>query len=75
MVKPTQISNSIKLLRFTHGEMTQGELGEKVGMTRQSIAAIEQGRYSPSLETAFAIAAVFKVPLEKVFHYPGNTAA
>lgn len=75
MVKPTRIGNSIKLLRFTHGEMTQSELGDKVGMTRQTIAAIEQGRYSPSLETAFAIAEVFKEPLENVFHYKSDAAA
>jgi len=75
VVKPARISNSIRLLRFTHDEMTQAELGRKVGMTRQSIAAIEQGRYSPSLETAFAIAEVFGLPLEKVFHYEGDAEA
>ena len=48
--------------------MTQGELGEKVGLTRQTIAAIEKGRYSPSLDVAFAIADVFGVTLEEVFH-------
>ena len=66
-MKPRRIENSIRLLRFTHGEMTQGELGEKVGLTRQTIAAIEKGRYSPSLDVAFAIADVFGVPLEAVF--------
>ena len=67
MVKPVKIDNCIKLLRFTHGEMTQGELGERVGLTRQTIAAIEKGRYSPSLEIAFAIADVFGVRLDEVF--------
>lgn len=60
-------SNTIRALRFLGGEMTQAELGEKVGVTRQTIAAIEQGKYSPSLEVAFRIAAVFDKPLEDVF--------
>ena len=51
------------------GEMTQGDLGDKVGVTRQTIAAIEQGKYSPSLEVAFRIARVFGKPLEEVFHW------
>jgi putative transcriptional regulator len=59
--------NDIKTLRFLAGEMTQGDLGEKVGVTRQTIAAIEQGKYSPSLEAAFRIARVFEKPLEEVF--------
>ena len=70
MVKPTQVTNSIRTLRFTHGEMTQAELAERIGVTRQTVIAIEQGRYSPSLETAFQIAHVFGVPLEDVFQYP-----
>lgn len=70
MVKPTRITNSIRALRFAAGEMTQAELAEQVGLTRQTIIAIEQGRYSPSLETAFQIANVFKVPLDAVFQYP-----
>lgn len=70
MVKPTKITNSIRALRFAHGEMTQAELADRVGVTRQTIIAIEQGKYSPSLEMAFRIARVFKVPLEEVFHYP-----
>ena len=70
MVKPTRITNSIRALRFAHGEMTQAELAERVGMTRQTIIAIEQGRYSPSLETAFQIARVFGVSLDDVFQYP-----
>jgi putative transcriptional regulator len=62
-----RLTNSIRTLRFHAGEMTQGELGEKIGVTRQTIAAIEQGKYSPTLETAFRIADVFGVPLEQVF--------
>lgn len=62
-----KITNRIKLLRFLADEMTQAELGERVGLTRQTIAAIEQGKYSPSLETAFRIAQVFDVPLNEVF--------
>ena len=70
MVKPTRVTNSIRTLRFTHGEMTQAELAERVDVTRQTIIAIEQGKYSPSLEMAFRIAAVFEVQLEEVFQYP-----
>lgn len=69
MVKPTTVTNQIRALRFAHGEMTQAELGKQIGMTRQTVIAIEQGRYSPSLETAFRIAQVFGVPLEDVFQY------
>jgi putative transcriptional regulator len=70
MVKPTKVTNSIRALRFAAGEMTQAELADRVGMTRQTIIAIEQGRYSPSLEVAFKIARVLNVPLDEVFHYP-----
>jgi len=70
MSKPTKITNSIRALRFAHGEMTQAQLAEQVGVTRQTIIAIEQGRYSPSLEMAFEIAQVFRVPLDEVFQYP-----
>jgi putative transcriptional regulator len=70
MVKPTRVTNSIRALRFAANEMTQAELADRVGMTRQTIIAIEQGRYSPSLEVAFKIARVFNVPLDEVFHYP-----
>jgi putative transcriptional regulator len=66
-------SNDIKTLRFLSGEMNQGELGAKVGVTRQTIAAIEQGKYSPSLEVAFRIAHVFGKPLEEVFHWEHET--
>lgn len=62
-------TNDIKTLRFLTGEMTQGDLGDKVGVTRQTIAAIEQGKYSPSLEVAFRIAHVFEKPLEEVFRW------
>jgi putative transcriptional regulator len=72
VVKPTRVTNSIRALRFAHGEMTQAELAERIGMTRQTVIAIEQGRYSPSLEVAFQIARVFSVPLDGVFHYPGT---
>ncbi len=65
-----RISNSVRTLRFHAGEMTQAQLAEKVGVTRQTIVAIEQGRYSPSLEVAFRIARVFGVGLEDAFHYP-----
>lgn len=60
-------TNQIKTLRFLSGEITQAELGDMVGVTRQTIAAIEQGKYSPSLEVAFRIAAAFGKPLEEVF--------
>lgn len=69
-VKPTRVRNDIRSLRFQHGEMTQAELAKAVGVTRQTIIAIEQGRYSPSLEMAFKIARVFGVALEAVFQYP-----
>jgi putative transcriptional regulator len=65
----TRIRNNIRTLRFHHGEMTQEDLGGRVGLTRQTIIAIEQSRYSPSLEAAFKIARVFGVPLEDVFQY------
>ena len=70
MVKPTRVTNVIRALRFRHGEMTQAELAERLGVTRQTVIAIEQGRYSPSLEMAFQIARVFGVPLDDVFQYP-----
>jgi putative transcriptional regulator len=72
MVKPTKITNTIRALRFAHGEMTQADLAGKVGVTRQTIIAIEQGRYSPSLEMAFQIARVFNVSLDEVFQYPDS---
>lgn len=65
----TRVRNTIRTLRFNRGEMTQQELADRVGLTRQTIIAVEQGRYSPSLEAAFKIARVFGVPLEEVFQY------
>jgi putative transcriptional regulator len=62
-----QIRNNVRKLRFNHDEMTQEQLAQKVGVTRQTIIAIEGGKYSPSLELAFRIALVFNVPLEEVF--------
>ena len=64
-----RVSNNIRKLRFFHDEMTQQELAEKVGVTRQTIIAMEKGHYSPSLELAFRIAFVFDSPLEEVFSY------
>jgi len=64
-----RIGNNIRKLRFFRNEMTQQQLAEKVGVTRQTIIAMEQDKYSPSLELAFRIAHVFEVPLEEVFSY------
>jgi len=64
-----QISNNIRTLRFHRGEMTQQQLAKAVGVTRQTIIAIESAKYSPSLELAFRIARVFEKPLEEVFSY------
>ena len=75
MGKPTRVTNDIRRLRFAHGEMTQAELAHTVGVTRQTIIAIEQGRYSPSLEMAFQIAAAFDVPLDQVFQYQDTEGA
>jgi putative transcriptional regulator len=65
------IANQIRRLRFEAGEMTQSQLAEKIGMTRQTVAAIEAGKYSPSLEAAFRIAAVFGVGIDEVFQWTG----
>lgn len=65
----SQISNNIRTLRFFNDEMTQEELAKKVGVTRQTIIAIEKQKYSPSLELAFRIAHAFGVPLEEVFSF------
>ena len=64
-----RISNQVRKLRFLADEMTQQELGERVGVSRQTIVAIEKGKYSPSLELAFRIAHVFQLPLQDVFSY------
>ena len=63
------ISNRIRILRFHNGEMSQAELGQRIGLTRQTIAAIEAGKYSPTLEAAFRIAQVFNVSLGEVFQW------
>jgi len=64
-----RIKNRIRRLRFDHNEMTQEELANKVGCTRQTIIALEQGKYVPSIELSFRIARAFEVPLEEVFQY------
>jgi putative transcriptional regulator len=66
------IINQIRLLRFMTGEMTQAELGARIGMTRQTVAAIEAGKYSPTLEAAFRIAQVFGKPLDAVFQWDAS---
>ena len=67
-----RIQNNIRKLRFHRSEMTQQQLAEKVGVTRQTVIAIEGDKYSPSLEVAFRIARVFGVPLEEVFQYESS---
>lgn len=71
MKGPPPIRNRIRELRFHAGEMTQAALAEKIGMTRQTIVAMEQGKYSPSLEAAFRIAVVFGVEITEVFQWEG----
>jgi len=66
-----KITNNIRRLRFDHSEMTQEDLANKVGCTRQTIIALEQGKYVPSIELAFKIAKVFRVNVEEVFKYEG----
>lgn len=61
------LTNTVRRLRFDAGEMTQAELAKCIGVTRQTVVAIEKGKYAPSLEVAFRIAAVFGKPLEEVF--------
>ena len=68
-MKQPMLNNRIRTLRFMNGEMSQAELGERIGVTRQTIAAIEAGKYSPTLEAAFRIAEVFDVPLDQVFSW------
>ncbi len=74
MVRATRVTNTVRTQRFLHGEMTQAELANRLGVTRQTVIAIEQGRYSPTLEMAFQIARVFGVPLDDVFQYPDDEA-
>ena len=64
-----KVRNNVRKFRFNHDEMTQEQLAAKVGVTRQTIIAIEGGKYAPSLELAFKIALVFGVPLQEVFSY------
>lgn len=68
------VRNRIRTLRFEAGEMSQAELGKRIGLTRQTVAAIEAGKYSPSLEAAFRIAEVFGVPLDAVFSWEEGAA-
>ena len=70
-----RLVNCLRLLRFMASEMTQAELGERIGVTRQTIAAIEAGKYSPTLETAFKMAEVFGKPLEEVFQWERGAPA
>ncbi|ODT70604.1 MAG: transcriptional regulator [Pelagibacterium sp. SCN 63-23] len=73
MPPPPPITNTIRRLRFDHGEMTQQELADRIGMTRQTVAAIEQNKYSPSLEAAFRIAETFGVEIGAVFQWKAGT--
>jgi putative transcriptional regulator len=73
MVKPTRVTNTIRSVREESG-LTQAELARRVGVTRQTLIAIEQGRYSPTLELAFQISRVFGVGLDDIFHYPEESA-
>ena len=66
------IHNRIRELRFKAGEMTQQALADAVGITRQTVIALEKGKYYPSLELAFRIAGVFQLPLEEVFQFDAN---
>jgi putative transcriptional regulator len=75
MMMHGSISNRIRTLRFMNGEMSQAELGQRIGVTRQTIAAIEAGKCSPSLEAAFRIAYVFNVPLEEIFQWDADAHA
>jgi putative transcriptional regulator len=72
--KEEKIQNRIRRLRFDHGEMTQQELAERVGVTRQTIIALEAGKYVPSLLLAFRLAAAFRVRVEDVFQYESGSS-
>ena len=70
MARPApRIRNKLRALRFHHGELSQQELAQRIGVTRQTVNAIEGAKYSPTLELAFRIAEVFGVPLEEAFQY------
>lgn len=71
----TELTNNIRRLRFDHGEMTQQELADKAGVTRQTILAIEAGKYAPSLPLAFRIARAFSASVEDVFQYPDGKSS
>ncbi|MFC2951322.1 helix-turn-helix transcriptional regulator [Marinicaulis aureus] len=71
----TPVTNRIRVLRAEHGDISQGDLAARIGMTRQTVAAIEKGKYAPSLEAAFRIAAVFGVPFSDVFQYEPDADA
>jgi putative transcriptional regulator len=71
----TVITNEIRRLRFEHREMTQQELADRIGVTRQTVNAIEAGKYSPSLEVAFRIAKVFALRVDEVFQFAQATKA
>ena len=75
MPKQPELTNQLRRLRFEHGEMTQEELARKVGVTRQTIIAIESGKYAPSLPLAFGLARVFERRIEEVFELQTNGAA
>jgi len=75
VAKRTKVRNRIRELRFQAGEMTQAELARRLGVTRQTVIAMEQGKYAPSLETAFEVARVFGVALEAVFQYAAGEDA
>jgi putative transcriptional regulator len=68
----SELRNQVRRLRFENGELTQQQLADKVGVTRQTIIAIEAGKYAPSLPLAFKIARTFQVPIENVFQYEGK---
>lgn len=70
-----RLRNNLRLMRFLSNEMTQAELGERIGFTRQTIAAIEAGKYSPTLETAFRIAEVFGKRLEEIFQWESEVSS
>jgi len=72
MRRPLPFDNRVRELREGHGNVTQSDLGKAIGVTRQTIAAIEKGHYSPSLESAFRIARFFDVGVEDVFVWTGN---
>ena len=72
MARKKRVTNSVRTHRFNACQMTQVKLAAECGVTRQTIIAIEQGRFTPSLETAFEIARAFNVPLDEIFEYSGD---